>query len=329
MSTKRRCVRCGATGSGEEIGCREGWPNPAACSYFKASPESPSAPVRAIGSANEHIVPWTGNKLGVDSLSLVAERSPLRILGLVGFPRSGKTTFLLMLYLLLSRGWRLQVGRFAGSLTLEAWEYLARHARQERPEPPHFPPHTPVGRHDEPGLMHLAVRAPSERLQEVVLTDTSGEWFRLWREGPEGDDAAGARWIVNHSHAFLLFIDCARLADPDRIAASRAVLHLQQLVGRLADVAGRRRVAILWAKADMAVPAVLRERVDRVLSDLLPHARHFSLSTESVRHGEVPFRLQDYLDVVDWALGPPAAEHCPLPTGRAGASDYFLLVGSE
>ncbi len=329
MSMVGKCPKCGTTGSGRDLGCDEGWNNPLKCPHFES--QSAAETPNHARDANTYIVPWTGNKLGIHSLSLVCERSSARILGLIGLPSAGKTTFLMMLYLMLSHGHSLKSGRFAGSLTLEAWEALARRARRERPDPPHFPPHTPFGQHDEPGLLHLALRTPERRLQEVVLSDASGEWFQHWTDDPDLPEAEGARWIIKNASACLLFIDCARLAEEEAGDVSRYVLLIQKLTRRLADHIGHRRLVVLWAKADCRMLDSFRIRIENVLSGLFPDAHHVQLSTTSVRGSQGEFDLRSYLDVIDLSFDPQPSIARALPSGSVeyAPDAYFQRLGSQ
>lgn len=313
------CERCGSVGVGG-ISCDEGYLDYARCPHFRAE----SGKARSARQEGEQVVPWTGNTLGVSALTFVAARGPARLLGLVGRSDAGKSTFLSLFYLLLARGTPFSPGRFAGSYTLEGWENLAQYMQMKSPELPTFPPHTPSGTGRVPGLLHLAIREPNGRLADLLLTDASGEWFENWASNENAESAEGARWVADHAQAFLLFIDCARLAGSP-VEAAGALAETLRLAQRLRDHARGRRVGLVWAKADHTPIPALRDRLMGRLSAWFPGSDSFWVSTEMVSQ---PDEIGRYLDAVAWATAPKGAVGTPFPSIRVPGSDLFFQIGN-
>ncbi|WP_348652732.1 hypothetical protein [Polyangium sp. 6x1] len=247
--------------------CRDGKLNPAECPFWSASKAeaTPSPPTETSAR-----VPWSGSALGVADLANLAPRGRSILIGVLGAHDAGKTTLLTGNYLQLLRGQTLADARFAGSRTLGAWESLAAWTRfEDAARRPSFPPHTPRGTSRIPGLLHFALRGPKDEFRDVLLTDAPGEWFARWSVQEDTPEAEGARWIVRHADAFLVFADCIRLSGPKR---GQARNDTRQLLERLGNHVGHRPTVLVWAKADHAPPDGIRTAICRVLNELVPHA---------------------------------------------------------
>lgn len=304
------------------ISCEKGFPDPRKCPKYGGATR---AAAREEGDAGDvHLVPWTGNSLGSRGLSFVAAHGATHLVGIVGLSDAGKSTFLLMAWLLLARGHSLKTGCFAGSCTLGGWDHLARGMRLTSPDQPRFPPHTPIGAGRHPGMLHLRLRAPEGRVTDLLLTDASGEWFREWIVEEEGPAAEGARWIVSKADAFLLFVDCARLSREPRTAAAPFASTLR-LAERLRDHANGRRVGIVWAKADHEPLPALKQRLDVQFERFFPGHASFEVTVDAVRD-PANDRLMQYLDAVDWVAQPRTAG-VRLPELATDADDLFFRIG--
>lgn len=307
------------------ISCERGYSDLRECPSFDAG----RVTNEAAGMPDDddvHLVPWTGNSLGARGLSFITARGATHLLGVVGLSGAGKSTFLLMLYLLQSRGHSLGTGSFAGSATLGGWDLLARGMRLTSPDQPRFPPHTPISAGRYPGMLHLALRTPEGQLRDLVLTDASGEWFREWTIDPQSPAAEGARWIVAEADAFLLFVDCERISGAPQSAAGsfRETLRLAE---RLRDHANGRRVGIVWSKADQQAIPRLRDRLDEQLGRFFPDHASFDVTVQAVRDG-TDARLGRYLEAVDWAAQ-PRPRGLRIPDVTPEAPDLFLRIGAR
>jgi hypothetical protein len=251
-----------------EVSCAMGELDPWRCPNWIGSQAADADALREVerlGTAT----PWHGNALGTTDLPFVSARGRTSTVGLVGAESAGKTTFLAAIYSLLARGHELGQRKFAGSYTLGGWEAVAHNLRWSGITPPSFPPHTPRSAERAPGLLHLAVREPDDRSRDLLVTDAPGEWFRRWAIDRDADDAAGARWVAQHATGFLLVVDSEALAGPQRGDARTTT---QLLAQRLGTEAGDRPVGVLWAKADIPVPAQMRARLASTFAECLPSA---------------------------------------------------------
>lgn len=240
-------------------GCKLGNEDLTQCEHWQGLPQTEATPASEAAEEPGYGVPWTGLALGRADLADVAMRGRPILIGIVGPADSGKTTFLVGLYLMLLQGYALAGCTFAGSLTLEAWESLAGWMRwTELGRPPTFPPHTSSRSDRQPGLLHLALRLPSGQRRDILFTDAPGEWFTRWALKADAADAEGARWVAERADGFLLFADCKRLAGPD-FGAGRQ--ELRSIMARMGPVSAQRPVGIVWAKSDIAVKEVLVEAI--------------------------------------------------------------------
>lgn len=196
-------------------------------------------------------VSWSGNHLGLTDIQrLTYQKKPI-VIGLLGASDAGKTTFLLGCYLQLLKGQEMSFGVFAGSYTLEAWESLAHHIRFNTPcNLPKFPPHTPRGIGRIPGLLHLALRKESGEIVDLLLTDAPGEWFSSWSINEDAEDAQGARWIVQHSDAYILAADSEKLSSPETSIRGKTKSSIRALLDRLHVSLKQRHLTLLWTKSE-------------------------------------------------------------------------------
>jgi len=209
-----------------------------------------------------YTIAWTGEALAPDTLNIISQRSNPIIVASVGNVDAGKTSYLAMLYLLFLNGHKLDDYQFAGSLTLTAWDKLADKLRYNRGNV-EFPAPTPSNP-DYYHLLHLALKKES-KLHDVVLTDTSGEVFKLWADNKDDENAENARWIHKNASAFLLFVDCEAL----EIRKAKAKGEILDIASRLEQDLGKRPVAVVWSKADRIsyVHDTLKGRIKEQLKD--------------------------------------------------------------
>lgn len=304
-----------------ETGCNMGEDDFTQCPHFEKNAENDfgsAAPKTANSrvSEDDHFLPWTGNSLGSVDLQFVAGRSRPWMIGIIGSQNSGKTTLLTAFYLLLSRGQRLPKHIFTNSYSLHGWENLASELRWKSNDGPTFPPHTSSNAGRKPGLMHLAFRreseAPTDLIEDIILTDAPGEWFQRWAISASDPVAEGARYIVKHADAFLLLADSEALAGPDRGTARN---DLYQLGQRLSDHLVGRPLAVVWSKADQEVPATMQDALRKQFASYFPNYSEWSISIYPTPEKSQPSEI-DFVNVLNWALPPDDVTN---------AEDFFSL----
>ena len=234
------------------------------------------------------------------------------MLGVIGPVNAGKTTLLAMLYLMILRGVSiLKERQFAGSYTLEGWEYITRWLQLQPNSPIQFPPHTTSKGERTPGLLHLAFAADHTGKRDTLLTDAPGEWFDSWTRNAKSPEAAGARWISDNADKFLLIADTEALTG-ERSGPSRSTLEF--LTTRLADQARGRDVALLWTKTDIQRPKPLIAAVETHFHRCFPEALIFNVHAP-LKASDDPSGL-GYIDdlraVFEWALEDPE-NGCTVP----------------
>jgi len=211
-------------------------------------------------------IPWNSYALAPSDLTVLAARGRPIVIGLVGVPKSGKTSLLMILYMWLLKNGALGEYFFAGSWTLGGWESIAQNARWSSTPPPAFPPHTSSdGR--RPGLLHISFRKPDGSFRDVLFTDAPGEWFVQWSKTHSVDPNSPASWVVSHSDALLLLADSEALGSSATLPKSRR--ETLDLVDQVAAAALSVPVTFVWAKSDIEIPFETRRLVDGHRKSLL------------------------------------------------------------
>lgn len=191
---------------------------------------------------------WSGNALTPHTATTVWATGRPPLIGLIGLPDAGKTSFLATLYLRL-RHERLADRDFTGSMTLSGWAKVSRRMHWADGRPPGYPPRT-GSQHREPGFLHIALRDAADKVIDLLIADTKGEWYQHWLTDAQEKRAEGARWTVQHADALLFFIDLAALADPTKRHLTRS--QTERLIDRAADQNPYQRVIVIHAKQDQA-----------------------------------------------------------------------------
>jgi hypothetical protein len=277
--------------------------------------------VEASKSKNKSkCLPWTGEALQPDDISIISERSAPLIVGMIGTADSGKTSYLGMLYTLLFNGAVINNWNFAGCTTLSAWETLAQFLKIKHDGSIKFPIPTPS--HPEfYSLYHLALKN-KKIFRDVLFADSSGEVFTTWSEDINDVSAENARWIYKNSSAFIFMVDSFALSVRRGQAKSEIVQMAEQLAANL----NGRPVTIVWTKSDKAkeIGANIKTSLEEDLLDLFPRAT-------SIQVSNFPKNKQDKLcyvnnlnvieDILNQLNQPsrPSVDICLEPT-----NDHFL-----
>lgn len=261
--------------------CSIGHPNESCCQHWNSDVidnenESEHEALETNGSIR---VPWSGSALGGADLINLTPKGRSILIGVMGAENSGKTTFLVGNYLLLLSGKKIPNKQFAGSVTLGAWEALASWMRFDSSSSnASFPPHTPRGTERVPGLLHLSLKNDNEEFRDLLLTDAPGEWFTSWSNNENAIDAEGAKWVVKHSDAFIIFADCDKLSGDER---GQARQDLRQLIERLGNHLKNRPAILVWAKSEQKPPEKIVVAIRKALNDNIQNSCEIEISVEN------------------------------------------------
>jgi hypothetical protein len=222
-------------------------PTPSGFIRTAAAPAAPTAPppTQAVGASSTAPGAAQARAPGAQGVYVGAEVVPegdYKISAL-GFERSGKTTFLGMLYFLVTTG-RLPGYRFAWSDSLRDLEQIR--AQLHRPlgqGGPTFPPRTDT---DKTVFMHLGLRRWDDaRYFDLYFPEFSGEDVaRIWTDGQFPKNLN----FLQYFDGYLVFVDATSTSAMDVGRYLRLISGLLELKGtlRLAEP-----VAILLSKWDL------------------------------------------------------------------------------
>ncbi len=317
----RRCPdqRCGAP----TLSCRMGEDALEACPIWNKGAGDVAASTGVASSAGGMRLPWSGAALGTAGLAFFAGRADARLVAMIGPHNAGKTTLLGLFYQHLGRIGGIGTSRFAGSYSLEGWEAIA-HALRWSGNTPRFPPHTSSGAGRIPGLLHMALRGQDGRLSDALFADSPGEWFQRWTIDPSANDAEGARWVVERAATLLVVADCEALAGKDRGGARNDII---QLLRRVATVRNGRPVALVWTKADIAVPPLIRAAVSEAAQLVMPDVVAFHTSVVEGEQGDERLSpIASVAKVLEWLVA-PAKRGFAVPQTPTASRDPFFVIG--
>lgn len=178
--------------------------------------------------------------LDLDAVRRVMATRPHVLIGLLGAPDSGKTSFLVSLFLLLSKGESREFA-YCDSDSLMALDYLSRGAREWADSTPEqLTAHTELADGRTAGFVHLAVirRSDSKRF-DLLIPDLPGEWTTSLIDSARAD-----RWsFLDSTDVLWIFVDGRYLID---VEVKQATIHrLQLLIRRIADLAQQRKSVFL------------------------------------------------------------------------------------
>lgn len=316
LCSERRC-------HAPKIACSRGETVLEDCPYWNKSNKGVSSATDTEGDAAHSRLPWSGSALGTTDLGFLTARADPKLVALLGPHNAGKTTLLAAWYLLLGQQGAVDDRLFAGSYSLEGWEALAHSLRWEG-ERPAFPMHTSSRSGRAPGLLHLALRAASGQIEDILFADAPGEWFQRWAIESEAPDAAGARWLAERASALAIIADCDSLSGEGR---GNARANMISLIRRTAVARAGRPVALIWAKADIAIPAEIQKAVRDAARLVMPDIEEFTVSVIDHDVGGAKVEAATSLMALfRWAL-------TPLPRGvgdvetMLATSEPFFAVG--
>lgn len=312
---------CKKDGCYANIECPLGEPFKEDCEYYTGNQPEQSISNGFVTEKSAHLLSWSGNSMGMDDLKIVAERSSPLLISLMGAPNSGKTTFLGLLYLLLSDGRQLEKHRFSNSYTLMGWEYIANFMRYEGGSKSGFPPHTSSYGGRDVGLLHLGLKN-NKKLTDILLTDVPGEWFKNWSVDEKDVNAGKAGWIDENATGVILFLDSEGLSSPTEYGKYR--ISTLKLIRRLANNIGTRKVAVVWSKADLKkkINAPISKIIQKEIENKLPNHKIFDIS---VQHGAKNEYHNNILSVLNWLIEKKEVQHeREIQLCSADSNDYLF-----
>ena len=277
------------------ISCHEGKEKHTECEFWIKSdapqPKTKTAPKKG----RKADLPWTGDALTIEELSKVTYRNTPVIIGVIGKADAGKTTYLAMLFTLLLRGVKLKEFDFCGTRTINTWDELHQKLRVQQ-EGVTFPDPTPA---QYIRLLHLALRNQSKKLKDILISDASGEVFSIWSKNRNDANAENARWVYEHSNAFILFIDCDDLIN----RKAQAKIDIVDMAQMLKHNLRHRPVIAVWSKSDKKenVHPIIREKLQVELKELFENYEEIDISNFSSDDPDVLVHKNN-IAVLDWLL---------------------------
>lgn len=280
----------------DDTGCNvEGYLNILDCKYYN---KGKSEETKNLTPKEEiYRIPWTGNSLGLTDLSFLTASSKPILIGITGVASAGKTTFLAALYCLLRHGRKIGDYSFNGSLSLIGWEDIAWYLSWKENGNIQFPPHTTSNAGRVPGLLHLILKNSSGEKIDLVFTDAPGEWFDHWRNNVHSENSKGAKWIHDHSDAFLLFADSEMLIGSKR---GQAKLQINSVADRILENIGSRPIGLIWSKSDNEIPHSTKDQILRHIEQ--NSCLHFNQFNVSVKEGTGGIFHQNICDSINWII---------------------------
>lgn len=261
----------------EDTGCQCGEKDYTKCEhYYKKEDDSE---ISGKETPNQKRLPWTGSAMGLYDLNYITSSSNIIMIGVVGVAKTGKTTFLALLYCLLRHGYRIGAFSFVGSYTLTGWEDISFNLKWKTEDPKiQFPPHTTSNAGRIPGLLHLALKNDNGIIYDVIFTDAPGEWFKDWSINKKDPKAEGANWIYSKADAFLIFADRDKLSGTER-GSTRNIIT--QLLVRLKENIKNRPLCLIWSKSDLEIESSIKNIISTYLTSNFNNNSEFDVSARN------------------------------------------------
>lgn len=228
-----------------------------------AAQSSPTArpTVDTAEPEGEDATPWKGRHLSLQEAEGIVQRSPARLISVLGPYDAGKTSLMASFFLQIAGG---QYGalpyRFASSRTLYGFQDLVARANRWTGKPnEQIVDHTPKEESAQAGrFLHLGLRPrddKDDRHIDLLLTDVAGEWIESWTR--RADDEARRRLaFIPRSGGFIVVVDAFELLGNDGMKMDMAI---GRLIRRIVAAAGTRKgrgLALVLSKFDRIIEQV-------------------------------------------------------------------------
>jgi hypothetical protein len=225
----------------------------------------PGAPVLDAPAENPSFPRST--TLGSAAISEMMSGKYVSVVGILGYPESGKTACLASLYLLASND-RLTGWSFADSCSLMAFEEISRGARRwnggELPD--QMTVHTEMANDRQPGFLHLRLKRDADgRCVDLALPDLPGEWTEDLVATSRADRfeflrTADVLWVV---------VDGRTLQSVE--LRQGVISRLGQLAGRLRAMLGESLPRLLLAITHRDQADISARVLERLRAELWKH----------------------------------------------------------
>lgn len=252
------------------------FPDPlASCPELVRNDEPSTTPAPVARSAaptpTEDAAPWKGRHLDLLEADQLLQRSPARVIAVLGAFDAGKTCLLASFFLQIASGQRGPFPyRFASSRTLYGFQALVDRANQwSGKEGEDIVGHTPKEQSEHPGqFLHLGVRpskASDDRHLDILLSDVPGEWFTEWTSRTDAE-ARRRLGFIERSDGFVVVVDAAALlgASGGKVD-SNAGLLLRRLASELRPRRTPRALALVFSKFDRILDRVTPPSIENGL----------------------------------------------------------------
>ncbi len=268
---------------------------------------------------NAYLLPWSGNSMGLDDRGIISERSNPFLFGSLGEANSGKTTFLGLLYLLISTGEQINKWNFTNSYSLLGWENIANYMRYTGGNKPSFPPHTSSFSGRNVGLLHLGLRS-NNAFKDYLYTDVPGEWYTNWAVDTNASNKGNAPWINQHSSGFLFFIDCEALIEQP----GKYRLKTKKLIARLLNNLNGRPVAVIWSKADLFES--IKPTIKQIIKKEIEKLSNYQEFQVSLHPGKGKSYHKNILKSISWLIENTSTARITdkIEFSSAKSDDFFI-----
>lgn len=223
--------------------------------------ESSNAGEPAIQSVREYRSFKPNGALGIDEIRGLMRDEYCHVVGILGEPDSGKTAYLVSLYLLLSRN-GLDGFTYADSRSLMALDELSRGARSwDAGMPEQMTSHTVRGDGRSVGFLHLKIVRQSDRSRiNMLIPDLPGEWTTSLIDGNRTDRLS----FLKSAEEIWIMVDGRCLANDNRRhhTIHRTNLLVDRLVAFLDSAAPALRLVV--SRRDLATPA--RNTLEQIIN---------------------------------------------------------------
>lgn len=243
-----------------------------------------------------------GMELGTVEATEIMRAAYTKLIGVVGETNTGKTCFLISLYLTYLNGMANEYS-FAGSWTLHGFEHRARHVRlwEGGELGDKLADHTFLQDPRYPSLLHLIVKKNAEGsdVQNLLFTDLPGEWFGSLIDNV---DTSKRLSFLERADGIVITVDSERLLNPVQLHVE--VNRVKLLITRLVETINIRNnipFIILITKCDFAftdesdtkigtlslpgVESIKDEAHENGLSPIIIYSSAFSRYPDKIPHG--------------------------------------------